>query len=148
MSDIAALKQEKQDLIDKMLDMQKQFIDIEHDRGLGAEHEVDAVVRGCQNDRILIRHQIIGVHEIKLLVASQTLEQPGRLSGFDTVPPDMGNRQIDVKAFDQAGQNAQSWLTGSFLATVEQGLHAQADAQKRPAGFQESLQGFNVIFLV
>lgn len=34
MSDIAALKQEKQDLIDKMLGMQKQFIDYEHENGV------------------------------------------------------------------------------------------------------------------
>jgi hypothetical protein len=34
MSDIAALKQEKQDLIDKMLEMQKQFIDYEHEHGV------------------------------------------------------------------------------------------------------------------
>jgi hypothetical protein len=34
MSDIAALKQEKQGLIDKMLDMQKQFIEHEHENGV------------------------------------------------------------------------------------------------------------------
>jgi len=34
MSDIAALKQEKQELIDKMLDMQKQFIEYEHKHGI------------------------------------------------------------------------------------------------------------------
>lgn len=34
MSDITALKQEKQGLIDKMLEMQKQFIDYEHDHGV------------------------------------------------------------------------------------------------------------------
>jgi len=34
MSDIAALKQEKQALIDKMLDMQKQFIAFEHEHGV------------------------------------------------------------------------------------------------------------------
>jgi hypothetical protein len=34
MSDIAALKQEKQDLIDKMLEMQKQFIEYEHEHGV------------------------------------------------------------------------------------------------------------------
>jgi hypothetical protein len=34
MSDIAALKKEKQDLIDKMLEMQKQFIDHEHEHGV------------------------------------------------------------------------------------------------------------------
>lgn len=34
MSDIAALIQEKQELIGKMLDMQKQFIDYEHRQGV------------------------------------------------------------------------------------------------------------------
>jgi hypothetical protein len=34
MSDIATLKQEKQELIDKMLEMQKQFIAYEHEHGV------------------------------------------------------------------------------------------------------------------
>ncbi|MBK1645009.1 hypothetical protein CKO25_10170 [Thiocapsa imhoffii] len=34
MSDIAALKQEKQDLINKMLEMQKQFIEHEREHGV------------------------------------------------------------------------------------------------------------------
>lgn len=34
MSDIEALKKEKQELIDKMLEMQKQFIDYEHANGI------------------------------------------------------------------------------------------------------------------
>ena len=34
MGDIAALKQEKQELIDKMLDMQNQFIEYEHENGV------------------------------------------------------------------------------------------------------------------
>ncbi len=34
MSDIEALKKERQDLIDKMLEMQKQFIDLEHENGI------------------------------------------------------------------------------------------------------------------
>ena len=34
MSDIAALKQEKQELIDKMVEMQKQFIEFEHQNGV------------------------------------------------------------------------------------------------------------------
>jgi hypothetical protein len=34
MSDTEALKKEKQDLINKMLEMQKQFIDLEHDKGI------------------------------------------------------------------------------------------------------------------
>jgi hypothetical protein len=37
MSDIAALKKEKQDLIDKMLEMQKQFIDYEHQHGVSGK---------------------------------------------------------------------------------------------------------------
>jgi len=34
MSDIAALKQEKQELIDKMIEMQKRFIAYEHEHGV------------------------------------------------------------------------------------------------------------------
>lgn len=34
MTDIAALKKEKQELIDKMLEMQKQFIEYEHQNGV------------------------------------------------------------------------------------------------------------------
>jgi len=34
MSDIVALKKEKQELIDKMLGMQKQFIEYEHQNGV------------------------------------------------------------------------------------------------------------------
>lgn len=34
MSDIEAFKKEKQELIEKMLEMQKQFIDYEHDHGV------------------------------------------------------------------------------------------------------------------
>ncbi|MEA3638369.1 MAG: hypothetical protein VBE63_00310 [Lamprobacter sp.] len=37
MTDIAALKKEKQDLIDKMLEMQKQFIDYEHENGISGK---------------------------------------------------------------------------------------------------------------
>ena len=34
MSDVEALKKEKQELIEKMLDMQKQFIEYEHENGV------------------------------------------------------------------------------------------------------------------
>lgn len=37
MSDVAALKQEKQALIDKMLAMQKQFIEHEHEHGVSGK---------------------------------------------------------------------------------------------------------------
>lgn len=37
MSDIAALKQEKQALIDKMLEMQKEFIEYEHENGVSGK---------------------------------------------------------------------------------------------------------------
>ncbi|MBK1654372.1 hypothetical protein [Allochromatium vinosum] len=37
MTDIAALKQEKQELIDKMLEMQKQFIEYEHQHGVSGK---------------------------------------------------------------------------------------------------------------
>jgi len=38
MTDIAALKKEKQELIDKMLEMQKQFIDHEHEHGISGKY--------------------------------------------------------------------------------------------------------------
>jgi hypothetical protein len=37
MSDIEALKKEKQELIDKMLDMQRQFIEYEHEHGVSGK---------------------------------------------------------------------------------------------------------------
>jgi hypothetical protein len=37
MSDIEALKKEKQELIEKMLDMQKQFIEYEHQHGVSGK---------------------------------------------------------------------------------------------------------------
>jgi hypothetical protein len=37
MSDIEALKKEKQDLIEKMLVMQKQFIEYEHEHGVSGK---------------------------------------------------------------------------------------------------------------
>jgi hypothetical protein len=37
MTDVAALKQEKQELIEKMLGMQKQFIDHEHKHGVSGK---------------------------------------------------------------------------------------------------------------
>jgi hypothetical protein len=37
MSEIDALKKEKQELIDKMLEMQKQFIDFEHEHGVSGK---------------------------------------------------------------------------------------------------------------
>ena len=37
MSDIEALKTEKQELIDKMLEMQKQFIHYEHEHGVSGK---------------------------------------------------------------------------------------------------------------
>lgn len=37
MTDIAALKNEKQELIDKMIGMQKQFIEYEHQHGISGK---------------------------------------------------------------------------------------------------------------
>lgn len=37
MSDVEALKAEKAKLIEEMLEMQKQFIDIEHDKGISGK---------------------------------------------------------------------------------------------------------------
>lgn len=70
MSDKAALLQEKQDLINRMLDMQKQFIDYEHAHGVtGKDYwapEDGLLVNYRQEymdlaDRVVtLAHQIVG----------------------------------------------------------------------------------------
>jgi hypothetical protein len=70
MSDIEALKKEKQELIDKMLDMQKQFVDLEHENGISGKDywasEEGLLVNYRQEYRdaamrvVDLAHQIVG----------------------------------------------------------------------------------------
>jgi hypothetical protein len=70
MSDIDALKKEKQDLIDKMLEMQKQFIDHEHAHGISGKDywaSKDGLLADYRQDymdmanRVVdLAHQIVG----------------------------------------------------------------------------------------
>ncbi len=106
---------------------------------LNTADEIDAIIGGCQDDRVIIGYEVIGMHEIKLFIACQAFEQPGWLPGFDAVPPNVGYGQIDIKAFDKTREDTQPFLTGGLFAAIEQGMHAQADAQKRPAGCKEGL---------
>ncbi|MGB5733759.1 MAG: hypothetical protein WBM40_04875 [Thiohalocapsa sp.] len=72
MSDINALKKEKQELIDKMLEMQKQFIDHEHEHGVtGKDYwaSKDGLLADYRQDymdmanRVVdLAHEIVGSH--------------------------------------------------------------------------------------
>ncbi len=68
MSDIAALKKEKQELIDKMLEMQKQFIAFEHEHGVSgkdywASH--DGLLANYRQDYIDMANRVVDLaHEI------------------------------------------------------------------------------------
>lgn len=70
MSDKAALVKEKQDLINQMLDMQKQFIDYEHQHGISGKDywaSSDGLLADYRQkyldmaDRVVdLAHQIVG----------------------------------------------------------------------------------------
>jgi hypothetical protein len=68
MTDIAALKQEKQDLIDKMLVMQKQFIDHEHEHGVtGKDYwaSSDGLLANYRQEYMDMANRVIDIaHEI------------------------------------------------------------------------------------
>ena len=74
MSDIAALKQEKQELIEKMLEMQHQFIDYEHQHGVSGKDywaSSDGLLADYRQDyqdmanRVVdIAHEIVGTSRL------------------------------------------------------------------------------------
>jgi len=68
MSDIAALKQEKQELIDKMLEMQKQFIAYEHEHGIsGKEYwaSSEGLLANYRQDYMDMANRVVDIaHEI------------------------------------------------------------------------------------
>lgn len=68
MSDIAALRQEKQDLIDKMLEMQKQFIDYEHQNGISGKDywaSTDGLLVDYRQDYLTMANRVVDLaHEI------------------------------------------------------------------------------------
>lgn len=68
MSDIAALKQEKQQLIDKMLEMQKQFIDYEHENGVtGKDYwaSQDGLLANYREEYMDMANRVVDIaHEI------------------------------------------------------------------------------------
>jgi hypothetical protein len=74
MTDIAALKKEKQELIDKMLMMQKQFIDYEHEHGVSGKDywaSKDGLLADYRQEymdmanRVVdIAHEIVGSHRL------------------------------------------------------------------------------------
>jgi hypothetical protein len=72
MSDIEALRKEKQDLIEKMLEMQKQFIEYEHEHGVSGKDywaSQDGLLANFRQEymdmanRVVdIAHEIVGSH--------------------------------------------------------------------------------------
>ncbi|MTW20469.1 hypothetical protein [Allochromatium palmeri] len=68
MTDIAALKQEKQELIDKMLEMQKQFIDYEHQNGVSGKDywaSSDGMLANYRHEYMDMANRVIDLaHEI------------------------------------------------------------------------------------
>jgi hypothetical protein len=68
MSDIAALKQEKQELIDKMLEMQKQFIEYEHEHGVtGKDYwaATDGLLVNYRQEYLDMANRVVDIaHEI------------------------------------------------------------------------------------
>ena len=68
MSDTAALKQEKQQLIDKMLEMQKQFIEYEHENGVtGKDYwaSQDGLLANYRQEYMDMANRVVDIaHEI------------------------------------------------------------------------------------
>ena len=68
MSDIEALKKEKQDLIEKMLDMQKQFIEYEHEHGVtGKDYwaSQEGLLAGYRQEYMDMANRVVDLaHEI------------------------------------------------------------------------------------
>jgi len=68
MTDIAALKKEKQELIDKMLEMQKQFIDYEHENGISGKDywaSKDGLLANYRQEYMDMANRVVDIaHEI------------------------------------------------------------------------------------
>jgi len=68
MGDIAGLKQEKQELIDKMLEMQKQFIEYEHENGVtGKDYwaSQDGLLANYRQEYMDMANRVVDIaHEI------------------------------------------------------------------------------------
>ena len=68
MSDIAALKLEKQELIDKMLEMQKQFIEYEHQHGVSGKDywaSTEGLLADYRQDYLDMANRVVDIaHEI------------------------------------------------------------------------------------
>jgi len=68
MSDIEALKKEKQGLIDKMLGMQKQFIEYEHENGVSGKDywaSEEGLLAGYRQEYLEMADRVVDLaHEI------------------------------------------------------------------------------------
>lgn len=68
MSDIEALKKEKQDLIDKMLELQKQFMEYEHENGISGKDywaSSEGLLAGYRQEYMDMANRVVDIaHEI------------------------------------------------------------------------------------
>ena len=68
MSDIEALKKEKQELIDKMLEIQKQFISHEHEHGISGKDywaSSDGLLANYRQEYMDMANRVVDIaHEI------------------------------------------------------------------------------------
>lgn len=68
MSDVEALKQQKNDLISEMLEMQKQFIQFEHDNGISGKdyyYSQDGLLKDYREKYMEMAMKVVDIsHEI------------------------------------------------------------------------------------
>src|SRR5580693_7258031 len=116
------------------MELRAENIVARHDRGDGA------AIRGIGHQiGALHRIELIRVHEIgvpALWAECQAVEHVVRSHYIERVPTHMRNFQIRIArydAIDLAGDPAQSFRDLVFAAALGQQLHADADAEERPA---------------
>ena len=94
----------------------------------GTEGKSVVAARDCRR----ARRQGVAVHEIRVVVLVQALEQRARPIYLERVPSHMGHRKAQVAR--QTGRtpgNQAETLRFTFLGRLEQQLHSEANAEHR-----------------
>src|SRR4029453_253440 len=93
------------------------------------------VVAGVSRDARKVR-----VDEIEALALGDPVEEPQRATVLDTIPAHVRHLESRRKAMHHAGDHVEAAPLAELLASGEQQLVAQADAEKRPAPVQRTAQ--------
>mmetsp|Transcript_41032 Transcript_41032/g.95811 ORF Transcript_41032/g.95811 Transcript_41032/m.95811 type:complete len:276 (-) Transcript_41032:161-988(-) len=82
---------------------------------------------GCHSER---------VHKVKSVAQLDAVEQRRLLLWGDAIPPNLrdGEAFVDVESADPPRQQPEPLAARAFVRALEECLHAQADAEKRPIG--------------